>query len=725
MIKFNKFHIILAMFTMILSYTNTIWAESLNDDELKIGLALSGGGARGIAHIGVIIALEEEGIPIDMIAGSSMGSIVGGLYAAGYNGKEIRELVGIIDWESIFLQDPEPDAIQISKRYGLMEPLIRLRFDFWDIYIPFGFNNAQRISEEIFRYTAPANFAAKSNFDNLTVPYRAIVVDASTGETLALDEGDLTQAIRGSMAIPLVFYPARFDGRLMIDGGVLNLLPTDVVEEMGADIIIGVDVQQSYSLDKEPKHLVDIASHTIDIMIGEMKKENVKRADVLIEPQLGAHSSSTYRGLDSLITLGYKATMEKMDEIKVLVPGEFRDKQISQMSPDMNVLEQATVGYAKLVGIERVQRSVVTTEFTLREGDIFDMDQAVRGIQNVYATGLFENVWLELRYIDEHSVGIIIHVVEKYPRTIGIGARYDSEEGLGGFVQIVNFNLFGWGERFMPLFRYGDVYKRIGVEIVNDRFFSTPLTLHNGFYFERESQRLYDTDGSHVDEFDVDRLVSQFSLGVQPHKKFITAGGVRLEKIWLTENRIIGQVDETIRNWSLFGHIMYDNRDNIYFPRRGVLLLLEGEHTMGIKSGNDDYSRYAATASWVIPFPRGSMVNPYIKYQGSDNNLPVYDQYRYGSMREFSGYRIDELRGSYSTVLGINTRVHLYKLWHFESGVYTGQVVDNSNDFRLHDFTSGFYGGLTADLPIGPLSIIYGRSDRGNDRVYVSVGYNF
>jgi len=170
---------------------------------------------------------------------------------------------------------------------------------------------------------------------------------------------------------------------------------------------------------------------------------------------------------------------------------------------------------------------------------------------------------------------------------------------------------------------------------------------------------------------------------------------------------------------------MYDNRDDIYFPRRGVLLSIEGEHTMRVDSGSDDFSQYAATASWVIPFPRGSMVNPYIKYQGSDNNVPVYDQYRHGSMREFAGYRIDELRGSYSTVMGINTRAHLYKLWHLEAGIYAGQVVDDINDFRVNDFTSGFHAGMTADLPIGPLSVIYGRNDMGNDRVYVSVGYSF
>jgi NTE family protein len=182
MFLLHRFPILLLVLLVLFSWTDAVLAKSPGQGDSKIGLALSGGGARGIAHIGVILALEEEGIPIDMIAGSSMGSIVGGLYAAGYNGEKMLVLIGVTDWESIFLQDPEPDAIQISKRYGLMEPILRLRFDFWDIHIPFGFNNAQRISEVLFRYTAPANFAECSDFDNLAVPYRAIVVDATTGE---------------------------------------------------------------------------------------------------------------------------------------------------------------------------------------------------------------------------------------------------------------------------------------------------------------------------------------------------------------------------------------------------------------------------------------------------------------------------------------------------------------------------------------------------------------
>jgi len=204
---------LLITFFLLFGFLNSSWAQTVRDslaeNKFKVGLALSGGGARGIAHIGVIQALEQEGIPIDIIAGASMGSIVGGLYAAGYSSSEQRVIVKQIDWKGIFNQQPAPEAELISKRYGIMKPLIRFRFKFWEIYIPLGLNNGQRISDELFQYTSAPNFAAGSNFDSLTVPYRAMAVGASSGEVLALGKGELAQAIRASTAIPFVFSPAR------------------------------------------------------------------------------------------------------------------------------------------------------------------------------------------------------------------------------------------------------------------------------------------------------------------------------------------------------------------------------------------------------------------------------------------------------------------------------------------------------------------------------------
>ncbi|MCK5152757.1 MAG: patatin-like phospholipase family protein, partial [Spirochaetales bacterium] len=254
---------------LIFIFLGNMTAQSFEDnpagEKIKIGLALSGGGALGIAHIGVIQAFEEEGIPIDIIAGTSMGSIVGGLYASGYSSSEQRRIVEEIDWINIFNGKSQNDVKMIGSRYGILEPLLRLRFKLWEIYIPPGFNNGQSISNELFYYTSAANFDGGSIFDNLSVPFRSVAVDTSTGEAVSLGQGDLAQALRASMAIPMIFHPTRFGDRLLIDGGVLNNLPTDVVSEMGSDIIIACDVNGVPSFEEEPRTIAEVAQHTMDI----------------------------------------------------------------------------------------------------------------------------------------------------------------------------------------------------------------------------------------------------------------------------------------------------------------------------------------------------------------------------------------------------------------------------------------------------------------------------
>jgi NTE family protein len=307
----EKILILQISFFLIFISLGNISAQTLEEnspgEKLKIGLALSGGGALGIAHIGVIQAFEEEGIPIDIIAGTSMGSIVGGLYASGYSSSEQCRIVEEIDWINIFNSKPRNDAKLIGSRYGILEPLLRLRFKLWEIYIPPGFNNGQSISNELFYYTSAANFAGGSNFDNLSIPYRAVAVDTSTGEAVSLGQGDLAQALRASMAIPMIFYPTRFENRLLIDGGVLNNLPTDVVSAMGADIIIACDVLGVPSYEKEPRTIAEVAQHTMDIAFYELVRENIKLADILIEPDLKGHEAYDFTNLDNLIEYGYKA----------------------------------------------------------------------------------------------------------------------------------------------------------------------------------------------------------------------------------------------------------------------------------------------------------------------------------------------------------------------------------------------------------------------------------
>ncbi len=693
--------------------------------DLKIGLALSGGGARGIAHIGVIIALEEEGIPIDYVAGTSMGSIVGGLYAAGYSGEDQKNIVHQIDWEGIFNEKPEPSSELISKRYGMMESIAVFRFRFWDVYIPFGLMNGQRINDELFKLTAQANYAAKSNFDSLSIPYRPVVVDISTGEVVAINRGDLAQAIRGSMAIPFLFYPAKINDRHMVDGGVLNVIPTDIVKEMGADIIIGVDLEGLFPLGKEPTNLMEIADHTIDIMIRELKQKNIALADVLIEPNLGMHSSTDYSEFDSLVELGYREAKNKMGEIKKIIPREFLLRKKPKRKLDLTLLEKSIIGEINVIGNEYLFSEAIMDDFSLSVGDQFNLDKAGKGTKTIYGSNLFNNVWLELDTLANEKLKVNINVVEKYPRTIGFGANYREDEGVSGFVQIIHFNLFGWGERLMPLFRFGKLRTKVGVEMANDRFFGTPLTFHNGLYYESEYPYLYNYTEDQYDQMDFKRLVGLFSTGVQQFRKILVSGGLRWERIWYKNSRNNDTGYKNKDNLFIFGKINIDNTDNRYLPTKGVKFVMEGETILNYEKNTQPFSKLSAELSGVFSLPFKQRINPFVKIGTSNEKLPVYEKFRIGGPLIMPGYNREEFWGNHYAVFGFSYLIETLKKINFQFNFTYGNIFEMYGNFRWDNLISEISAGVVTTSPIGPISFLYGRSELGRDQLYLSVGYEF
>ncbi|MBS3945184.1 MAG: patatin-like phospholipase family protein [Melioribacter sp.] len=697
----------------------------LNEKDIRVGLALSGGGARGIAHIGVIIAFEEEGIPIDYIAGTSMGSIVGGLKAAGYSGKDQKEIVHQIDWEGIFNEKPEPSSELISKRYGEMESIVTLRFKFWDLFIPFGLMNGQRINDELFKYTAKANYAAKFDFDSLTIPYRPIVVDISTGEIVAINKGNLAQAIRGSMSIPFLFHPAKINGRYMVDGGVLNVIPTDIVKEMGADIIIGVDLEGLFPLGKEPTNLMEIADHTIDIMIRELKQKNIALADVLIEPNLGMHSSTDYSGLDSLIALGYSAAKSKMGEIKKIIPRELLMRKKPTRKLDLTLLEKSIIGEINVIGNEYLFSEAIMDDFSLSAGEEFNLDKAIESTKNIYASNLFNNVWLELDTLANGKLKVNINVIEKYPRTIGFGVNYREDEGVSSFIQIIHFNLFGWGERLMPSFRIGKLRTKVGFEMANDRFFGTPLTFHNGIYYESEYPYLYNSAGDQYDQTDFKRFVGLFSTGVQQFRKILVSGGLRWERIWYKNSRNNDTGYKNKSNLFIFGKMNIDNTDNRYLPTKGIRFVMEGETILNYEKNTRPFSKLSAELGGVFSLPFSQRIKPFVKIGTSNEKLPVYEKFRIGGPLIMPGYKREELWGNHYAIFGFTYLIETIKKINFQFNFTYGNVFDMYGDFRWDNLIIGISAGVVTISPIGPISFLYGRNELGRDQVYLSVGYDF
>lgn len=291
----------------------------------RIGLALSGGGARGIAHVGVLQVLEEHRIPIDFVAGSSMGAVVGGLYASGLSPAQLDSVISAIDWmeafadriprsDRSFRRKRDDDLYLVKHKPGLREG--RLRF-------PPGMLDGQRIDLLLKRLSLP--MVTVRNFDSLAVPYRAVAADIVTGEAVVLDHGDLALAMRSSMSIPAVFAPREVDGRLLVDGGVTNNFPIVQVRRMGADVVIAVDIASPPQKREDLESIVQIALQVAMMSSDRNKEQQVASLgpdDVLIRPELGSITVASFDRADEAIPIGRQAAQAALPALERLAVPE-------------------------------------------------------------------------------------------------------------------------------------------------------------------------------------------------------------------------------------------------------------------------------------------------------------------------------------------------------------------------------------------------------------------
>ena len=301
-------------------------ADAVEAPRPKIGLVLSGGAARGLAHIGVLKALEEQGIHIDAIAGTSMGAVIGGLYASGYKIDELEKLALGIDWQQALSDAPPREDVPFRRKQDDRDFLVKQKLSFRDdgsLGLPLGVIQGQNLAlllESMFAHSSNTR-----NFDKLPIPFRAVATDITTGEKVVFSKGHLPQVIRASMSIPAVFAPVELDGRLLVDGGMTDNIPLDVAREMGVDIAIVVDIGTPLRSRKQLATVVDVLNQSITLMTRRNSEEQLKALapkDVLIQPPLAAYGVTDFGRAKDMIDAGYRATRALDVRLAHLRPAE-------------------------------------------------------------------------------------------------------------------------------------------------------------------------------------------------------------------------------------------------------------------------------------------------------------------------------------------------------------------------------------------------------------------
>jgi len=367
----------------------------------KIGLALSGGGARGFAQIGVLQILEEHDIPIDFIVGTSIGSIIGGLYAAGYSPVQIIEITKQIDWANIMVDKPPRTNMFVAQKQESGKAILQLRFKGTKLSIPQAITPGQKLTSILTSLTLRADFQTSSNFDQLKIPFRALACDLVTGNKVLLKDGNLAEAMRSSTAVPLLFDPVPRNNMMLVDGGLKNNIPVDEVREMGADLVIALDT--SSELNK--KSLLNVpwkvADQVTSIMQSEKREQQRLAADVLIEPDLKDFKSDDFYLAAQLIQKGKEQTLSQINKIKTLISKQ----NDSNLADEYYDIESLTIkgASAELHSIAQQEIKKIIHSKTSYQ-DIY------RTMEFVYKTGYFQDVKTSNTLTNDSLLVITFHL---------------------------------------------------------------------------------------------------------------------------------------------------------------------------------------------------------------------------------------------------------------------------------------------------------------------------
>ena len=355
-----------------------------------VAVVLGGGGARGLSHIGALKVFEEREIPIDLIIGVSMGSIIGALYAAGYSASELEEIVLESEWEDLLSEEIERKSLLASQQEAGENYNFSIRFNGLKPHIPLGLSSGQKLSRRLNSLFLQAPYKPDPYFDNMKIPFRAVVADLNSGKAVVYSEGDIIELLRASISIPLIFSPVEKDGRLLIDGGIVNVLPTDIARELGADLIIAINVASPL---RKPDNLElpwEIADQIITIMMQPSLNLLKEEADVLIEPNLNSRLPSDFTNLPDLILQGRIAAEAGIDKIDSLLK-HWKPSQndTTLILPQTNIIVMEPVAYSSV----RITGTSIFSQEALLRASKRDYNQET----TVNPHDLFENIIREYR----------------------------------------------------------------------------------------------------------------------------------------------------------------------------------------------------------------------------------------------------------------------------------------------------------------------------------------
>jgi NTE family protein len=705
----------------------------------RIGLVLSGGGARGAAHVGVLKVLEQMHVPIDAIAGTSMGAVVGGLYASGMSATEIEALFRSVNWQDAFQDRPPRAELGYRRKQDDRNFLVRFALGLTNkgLVLPQGLVQGQKL-EQVLR-NATLDVSEVQDFDRLPVPFRAVATDLETGDPVLMTSGDLVTAMRASMSAPGVFAPAQRDGRLLIDGGIVNNLPIDIARQMNVDKLIVVDVSFPLYERDELSSPLDVTNQAFAILIRsrtKVQRENLSPNDVVIDPKLPHFVSTDFGRVPQALRAGEEAAQASEASLASLALSD-GDYQLYLAQRRSRASELPVVSFVRAASDSVRYQDLIEATMSDLVGRAFDKEMVREKLTSLYALDRFESI--DYSIIQENGrSGLELDLRRKSwgPNYIRVGLNLEDDfEGNSRYNAAARFivtEINHLGGEWLTDLQIGD----------NPRFFSEfyqPLSLASRYFvapqvdFEERSVFLR-SGQDRIAEYRIRTLQG----GVDVGRELSNWGEIRLG-VRRGEDRsrvLVGDPNLPTAEFDrggLFARFSYDKLDSIYFPRRGQQFDLEWDGERARLGADREYDAFQM--NWLIArsFDRDTLIFWTNAGTTLDSLNTPENAFTLGGFLNLSGLPPRYLAGPH---FGIARLMYYRRIGRGGSGVfdfpaYAGMSIEAGNtwndraDISFSNTRKDASVFLGVDTPLGPVYLATGFDEGGDKAFYLFLGRTF
>ncbi len=749
-LKYDKRCKVLYLFSLLLLFLfnlNKVGAQEAK--EPKVGLVLSGGGAKGFAHIGALKVIDSLGIKIDYVAGTSMGAIIGSLYATGYSGKQLEDLFNTIDFNELINDEFPRSSKPFYERENAEKYAISLPFDNLKINLPSGLSRGQNVYNLLYRLMLPVNEIR--NFEELPIPFFCIATNIETGESIVMDKGRLAEAVTASGALPSLFQPVIIDDTIYLDGGVTNNFPVEELRAKGMDIIIGVDVQDALkdreSLKSAPEILVQINNfRTINAM-----KTKVPLTDIYIKPDITNYSVISFDEGRDIIANGEAAARSNISQLKAV-----KSQQHSSFNrPSINPVDSLKINSIRIKGNETYTRSYLLGKLKFKNDASISYDDFKTGINNLIATNNFETFRYQLEQKADSSYNLRGNIRESETSTfLKLGVHYD---GLYKSAALANLTkkrllfdndiasldiILGDNSRYnFDYFIDKGFYLSIGIK---SRYNSFNKNVNPLLALEEDSPLL---DGLNKIDIELSDFTNQVYLQTIFRKDFVLRAGAEYKRLKITSETIIDDDQEdriTFDNtdyYSVFGNLVFDSYDNPLFPKSGFYF--NGDfhlylNASGFNRNFEEFSIAKADLGYALSFSDKLAFKTEAGggFKIGDNStttlgfaLGGYGNNFINNFQSFYGYDYFALSGDSFVKATFTLDYEVFKKHHILLAANYANIEDGLFEtgefFSSPDF-SGYALGYSLETFLGPLEMKYSYSPEIKDSYwFFNLGFWF